>query len=363
VLAVMSLYDDLPPESTSSATRPGSTLAPSVRAAASAAAAAPPPQLLRAPSLLRPPRASVIGLKKSGLRLDDAMPAANPAPTVLFLPGGDEEYDSALPNDYAIVKKAMNAAATDVLGHNREVGDMFSRPGRTASQSSDASSSSFAGDAIAADYNVFSGSLAVGSSASHHPVGPPNSAVAAMMASMGWKAGSGLGVSGQGRVDPVFAVGNDGRGGLGKAQASLSSTTKNRHANPRSRRMSSHRQPGGVYMRRLGANRVILIQNLPHVDQKMYSCLEDQVRTKCWEFGAVERVVVQRGSKAETGVEQHEEDERGLDDVRAIVVFSEPSCATAALLALDGKILFGGLARVSVYSEDLLPTSGPSDEN
>jgi hypothetical protein len=341
------LYDDIPlPKKTADAGRADAAIA--------SAATAAPPQLFRGgkpgvrPSQV-PARPNTSLNRSQAAAAIPGTAATEPdasrpgqASTASCIPEGGEEYDPMKPNSFAAIKRHL---------HNAPKRPRAVRPrgGDGSSTASDDSSDAGRGrDAELCGEEAFAPAFdpTPAQNADDAPMAA-NPAVSAMMQRMGYVQGQGLGVTKQGRLNPVVAAGNDGRGGLGKSLAAAQELA----SAPGSSKMRNGARPKRV--ERSGASRVLLVRNLPAVGSAV-----DELRHMCAPLGQLDDIVVGKEDARSDG-----EDGASVARLRAIVAFQDGSSSVAALLALDGRRMHGSELRVTMYSEALFLASRSGGKN
>jgi G-patch domain len=266
------------------------------------------------------------------------------------IPSSCEDYDPMTPNEYSRIKRALDAR--EVLLHGR----------RTPSEKSHCLAHSdnvvlYHKDPSFETWSPGDNSEASNPCARHSPkasdfILPPisepaiNPMVSGMMARMGWTVGTGLGISKQGRTEPLCTVGYDGRGGLGKAVPVVHFSEKSErkvktHVGDQARNIAGRR--------RRSTSRVLLLQlpsSLAIVD------LESKFREICAPYGSVERIIVRSEQEPRFAGDDLADYKNG-HCIRTYVMFSQSEAASGALLGLDGSQIMGQTLRTSRYPEAL----------
>jgi hypothetical protein len=266
------------------------------------------------------------------------------------IPSSREDYDPLTPNEYSRIKCALEARGVllQACGAPSEKAQCLAHSNNHVLCQKDHSFET----SSSGDNSEAKNPIARYSPRASDFILPPNSepsinpTVSGMMARMGWTAGTGLGISKQGRTEPLRTVGYDGRGGLGKAVPVVHFSEKSEqklrtHVGGQARNIAGRR--------RRSTSRVLLLQlpgSFANVD------LETKFRAICAPYGSVERMIVQFDQEQRLigGDVPNDKNEHG---VRSYVMFSKSEAASCALLGLDGTQIMGQMLRTSRYPEAL----------
>jgi hypothetical protein len=362
----MSLYDDIP-QPKEVLRGPNALTAKSLKRASLTPIVAP----VAAPRIVQSSNAQVTHSKPGGKRPDvpytrpqdtglgTYRPSPAQAPPDLIasqraaifkaIPAGNREYEPAVPNEYAVIRQALDShdsmqATLNPSGyaHGQLFDDKHRRRGRNVKSSESAPSVSSEDDSEAETERTQKAPFVL-------PVAPEPSIdpkVSRIMAKMGWTVGTGLGKSKQGRTDPIRTVGYDGREGLGKASPV---THFSEMPDAKWNKKDSGQIRSQVSRRRRPTSRVLLIQLAGRFEPAE---LDARVRSICAAYGGVERTIM-RFDNDQSAILENGEAAELENSVRVYVMFDRSESATTALLALDGSQILRQEVRTSLYPEKL----------
>jgi G-patch domain len=320
------LYDDIP--------QPKAGAPKNVNTGTDFLPAAPPPQLQRNTLSQQQPKqvgnSSTLARKvaPAASAVKDVSHRVILAPKPFVASRWSAEYNPFKPNTYASVKAELRLSKASEYEGGASVDDIvvapFEHPTRTqldtwGSQETNRGRSGTHAGRPSPVSAVAENSLQM------------NPAVLAMMQRMGYVKGKGLGAMSQGRVDPIGASGNDGRGGLGKGLTINVTSTFDCASTP----SVEKNNPGKESSNR--SSRILLIQNFLRSDAS-------QLEALCVEFGHLTKFVL-REDAMNNGTPTGSS---------ACAVFQDSTASIRAALGLQGLQFQGTELRVSLHPEYLL---------